>query len=112
MQPVARATRVLCVLAATLLVGFAAAHGAEGTAGNGVTFVNDSDHSIKLWVRYGSDASCARLPKSQELKVDAGQTVALDSGSSKVCTCLEVPSRNACAPGWNELAAGAKRHLR
>lgn len=85
---------------------------AADTAGSGVTFVNQGNHRIDLYTRYGSDASCDAKPEAKKVTVDPGQTAKLDSGSSSVCFCLKVPDRGDCpSGGWDQVKAGGTRHL-
>jgi hypothetical protein len=79
--------------------------------GNGVTFVNGSSRQLTFYTRFGSDASCQALPKSQTVRIAPSQTVTVDSGGSKVCFCLQVPERRGCPTGWTEVQAGGTRRL-
>lgn len=100
--------------AAALTVAAMAADTPTNTAdnGNGVTFVNQSNHRIDLYTRYGSEGACDAKPQAQKLTVDAGQSAKLDSGSSNVCFCLKVPDRGNCpSGGWGEVKSGGTRHL-
>jgi hypothetical protein len=80
-------------------------------AGGGVTFKNDSTRAVQVFARYGADATCDHQPNQVELQVAAGSSSTVDSGSSKVCFCLDVPNRNSCPSGWGEVKAGGKRVL-
>ncbi|HVT58306.1 MAG TPA: hypothetical protein VHR45_07890 [Thermoanaerobaculia bacterium] len=112
MQSVTRSKALLTALIASSVLSVGAALAADVPSGGGVTFVNESNHDLTLFVRYGSDASCARRPKQQELKIAAGQSASVDSGDSKVCMCIDVPERNTCPTGWSDIAPGAKRRFR
>ena len=119
MQHVSRAKR----LVATLAVGGALAVLGSGAllaqdtppapaAGSGVTFVNDSKHAIQVFARFGSDDACSSRPKQLEINVAAGSSSTVDSGTTKVCFCLDVPDRNNCSTGWTEVKPGGKRVFR
>lgn len=122
MQQVSRARRLVATLAvggalAALTVLSSGALLAEDTpaapaAGSGVTFVNDSNHAVQVFARYGSDDACSSRPKQMELTVAAGSSSTVDSGTTKVCFCLDVPARNSCPTGWTEVKPGGKRVLR
>jgi hypothetical protein len=84
---------------------------AAPAASGGVTFQNDSNHAIQVFARYGAEASCDRQPNQIEIQVAAGASGTVDSGSSKVCFCLDVPDRNSCPSGWGQVKAGGKRVL-
>jgi hypothetical protein len=81
-------------------------------AGGGVTFQNASNHAIEVYARFGADGTCDHQPNQVEIQVAAGASGTVDSGSSKVCFCLDVPARNNCPTGWGEVKAGGKRVLR
>jgi hypothetical protein len=85
---------------------------AAPAAGGGVTFQNDSNHPIQVFARYGSDQACVRRPNQVELQVAPGTSSTVDSGSTKVCFCLDVPDRNSCSTGWTEVKPGGKRVFR
>lgn len=85
---------------------------AAPAAGSGVTFQNDSSHAIQIFARYGSEGSCSSQPNQVELNVAAGTSSTVDSGSSKVCFCLDLPDRNNCPTGWAQVKAGGKRVFR
>jgi hypothetical protein len=86
---------------------------AAAPAGGGVTFQNDSSHAIQVFARYGADGgACSSQPNQVELNVAAGTASTVDSGSSKVCFCLDVPDRNNCPTGWGQVKAGGKRVFR
>jgi hypothetical protein len=117
MQHVFRAKWVFGTLALCAALGTGAALGQDKAApaaggGGGVTFQNDSSHAIQVFARYGSDDACARRPNQVELNIAAGSSSTVDSGSTKVCFCLDVPSRNDCPSGWAEVKPGGKRVLR
>jgi hypothetical protein len=119
MQQVFRTKRVfgtlaLCATLGTgaLLAQDKAAPPAAGGGGGGVTFQNDSNHAIQVFARYGSDDACVRRPNQIELSVAPGSSSTVESGSTKVCFCLDVPSRNDCPSGWTEVKPGGKRVLR
>jgi hypothetical protein len=98
--------------AAALTLAAAAADTPNTMAGNGVTFVNGSNHRIEIFTRYGSDAACDAKPQSKNIVIDAGQNGVVDSGSSSVCFCLKVPDRGTCpSGGWGQVKAGGTRHL-
>jgi hypothetical protein len=82
---------------------------AAPAGGGGVTFQNDSSHAIQIFARYGNDGDCAGQPNQVELNVAAGTSSTVDSGSSKVCFCLDLPSRNSCPTGWVQVKPGGKR---
>ena len=98
-------------LVAGAALSMAAAAADTPAAGTGVTFVNGSNRQITFYTRFGSDASCQGLPKSQTVSLGPNQTVTVDSGDSKVCFCLQVPERRGCPSGWSEVKAGSTRRL-
>jgi hypothetical protein len=77
--------------------------------GGGVTFQNESNHTIEVFARYGSGDSCEHGTNQVELHVAAGSSSTVDSGGSKVCFCLDIPDRNTCPSGWGQVKAGGKR---
>ena len=103
-------TVTLCTAlgAGALLAQDKAAAPAAG-GGGGVTFQNDSSRPVQVFARYGSDAACVRRPNQVELQVAPGTSSTVDSGSTKVCFCLDVPDRNTCSTGWTEVKPGGKR---
>jgi hypothetical protein len=115
-----RSKVLLRPLALALTLGAALALGATAqdppaagtTTSNttGVTFVNGSTHHIWVYTRYG-EGSCESKPSSQTASLEGGQSVSVDSGSSSVCFCLQVPERRSCPSGWSEVKPGATRHL-
>jgi hypothetical protein len=114
-----RSKALLRPLALALTLGAALALGATaqdkpaaGTMSNstGVTFVNGSTHHIWVYTRYG-EGSCESKPSAQTASLEGGQSVSVDSGSSSVCFCLQVPERRSCPSGWSEVKPGATRHL-
>ncbi|HEX3555858.1 MAG TPA: hypothetical protein VIA62_21795 [Thermoanaerobaculia bacterium] len=104
-----KSSLVLALVAGAVLS--AAVFAADTPTGNGVTFANGSNHGITLYARFGSDASCEEKPKAQTVRVEPGQNTSLDSGSSSVCFCLQVPDRRTCPSGWIEVKAGGTRHF-
>ncbi|HEY0511768.1 MAG TPA: hypothetical protein VGH73_07690 [Thermoanaerobaculia bacterium] len=109
-RKVSRRALALSLIAGAALT--AAAMAADTTSNtNGVTFVNDSNHHVYVYTRYG-DGSCEGKPRSQTASLEAGQSVSIDSGGSSVCLCLQVPERRTCASGWSEVKAGGTRHLK
>jgi hypothetical protein len=113
MQHVSRSRWVLLALALCLAAGTGALVAQDNTAGaaaGGVTFVNNSHHDVQVFARYGgTDDSCLHQPNQMELHVTAGSSSTVDSGSSNVCFCLDVPDRNSCPTGWGTVKAGHKR---
>jgi hypothetical protein len=102
---------VLGLVAGTALSMAAMAADAPADSGNGVTFVNGGSRQVTFYTRFGSEASCQRLPKAQTVTIAPSQTVTVDSGGSKVCFCLQVPERRGCPSGWSEVKAGGTRRL-
>ena len=114
MQHVVEIKRVFAMAALCAALGAGAVlaedkAAAPAAGGGGVTFQNDSSHAIQVFARYGSDATCARRPNQVELNIAAGTSSSVDSGSTKVCFCLDVPDRNSCPTGWTEVKPGGKR---
>jgi len=113
MQQVSRAKWILATAVLSIALGAGALLAqdkmAAPAAGGGVTFQNDSSHSIGVFARYGGEGSCEHLSNQVELNVAAGSSSTVDSGSSKVCFCLDVPARNTCPSGWGQVKAGGKR---
>lgn len=113
MQHISRAKWILATAALCTMLGAGALLAqdkmAAPAAGGGVTFQNDSNHSLQIFARYGSEASCEHGSSQVELHVAAGSSSSVDSGSSKVCFCLDVPDRNTCPSGWAQVKAGGKR---
>jgi hypothetical protein len=81
-------------------------------AGGGVTFQNDSKQPLQIFARYGSGDACEHGSNQVELHVAPGTSSTVDSGSSRVCFCLDVPDRNNCPTGWGQVKAGGKRVFR
>jgi hypothetical protein len=77
-------------------------------AGGGVTFQNASSHPLELFARYGG-SNCEHGSNQLELHVAPGSSSTVDSGSSNVCFCLDIPDRNTCPSGWGQVKAGGKR---
>ena len=78
-------------------------------ASGGVTFQNDSKNTVEVFARYGGEGACEHGSNQVELHVAPGTSSTVDSGSSKVCFCLEIPDRNTCPTGWGQVKAGGKR---
>jgi hypothetical protein len=116
MQHVFRAKWVFAAVALCTALGAGALLAqdkmAPPAASGGVTFQNDSTHAIQVFARFGAEAACDHQPNQIELQVAAGSSGTVDSGSSKVCFCLDVPNRNSCPSGWGQVKAGGKRVLR
>jgi hypothetical protein len=106
---------VLGLVAGTALsmAAMAADTPAENPAdnGTGVTFVNSSSRQLTFYTRFGSEASCQSLPKTQTVSIAPTQSVTVDTGGSKLCFCLQVPERRGCPTGWSEVKAGGTRRL-
>ncbi len=116
MQHFSRAKWVLASLAvcAVLGTGIVLAQDKPGgmgaTSGGGVTLVNNSSHDLTVFARFGADeSSCEHKPSQLEVRVGAKSSSTVDSGTTKVCFCLDVPSRDTCPNGWGEIKAGGKR---
>ncbi len=113
MQQVFRVKWILATAALCTALGAGALLAQDKTAapaaGGGVTFQNDSNHPIEVFARYGGEASCERGSNQVELHVAPGSSSTVDSGSSKVCFCLDIPDRNTCPSGWGQVKAGGKR---
>jgi hypothetical protein len=115
MQHVSRSKWVLaCVIISVVLgTGIILAQDkgmAPAGGGGGVTFVNNSGHDITVFARYGSDeSSCEHKPNQIELRVGAKSNSSVDSGTTGVCFCLDVPSRDTCPQGWSMVKPGGKR---
>jgi hypothetical protein len=107
MQGVGRVTKFALALTVGSLLGAAALMAADSSTG--VTLVNDSKHSVSVFVRYGSDGDCTSQPKSEEFHIAAGQSQTVEA--TKACICLKVPERDSCPSGWSEVKGGAKRHF-
>ncbi len=117
MQQVFRVKWVLAAAAISIALGAGALlaqdkAAAPASGGGGVTIQNDSHHAITVFARYGSEGSCEHAPNQVELNVAAGSSSTVDSGSSKVCICLDIPDRNTCPTGWAQVKAGGKRVFR
>ena len=101
------AAAVLCIaLGAGALL---AQDKAAAAAGGGVTFQNESSRTIEVFARYGGEGSCEHGSNQVEVHVAPGSSSTVDSGSSKVCFCLDIPDRNTCPSGWGQVKAGGKR---
>lgn len=114
MQQVSRAKWMIAAVALCTALGAGALMAQDKTetpAAGGVTFKNDSAHAIQVFARYGANSTCDHQPNQVEIQVAAGASGMVDSGSSKVCFCLDVPNRNSCPSGWGEVKAGGKRVL-
>jgi len=112
MQQVFRVKWVLAAAALCTALGAGALLAQDkmaAPASGGVTIQNDSKHAIVVFARYGSEGSCEHAPNQVELNVAAGASSTVDSGSSKVCICLDIPDRNTCPTGWAQVKAGGKR---
>jgi hypothetical protein len=107
MQGVGRGTKFTLALAVASMLGAGALMAADSSTG--VTLVNDSKHSVSVFVRYGADGDCTSQPKSEEFHIAAGQSQTVDA--AKACICLKVPERDNCPSGWSEVKGGAKRHF-
>jgi hypothetical protein len=116
MQHATQAKWVLVTLALCAMIGTGALAAEEKAApaagGGGVTFQNDSNRSIQVFARYGSDGDCAGRPNQVELTVAPRSSSTVDSGTTKVCFCLDLPDRNTCPSGWIEVKPGGKRIFR
>ncbi|HEV3075101.1 MAG TPA: hypothetical protein VHB47_11835 [Thermoanaerobaculia bacterium] len=114
MQQVFRVKWVLAAAALCIALGAGAllAQDKAAAASGGVTIQNDSKRAIQVFARYGSEGSCEHAPNQVELNVAAGSSSTVDSGSSKVCLCLDIPDRNTCPTGWAQVKAGGKRVFR
>ncbi|HXO28378.1 MAG TPA: hypothetical protein VOA80_13605 [Thermoanaerobaculia bacterium] len=115
MQQVFRVKWVLAAAALCIALGagaLLAQDKAAAPASGGVTIQNNSNHAIQVFARYGSEGSCEHAPNQVELNVAAGSSSTVDSGSSKVCLCLDIPDRNTCPTGWAQVKAGGKRVFR
>lgn len=112
MQAGGRAIKVLgaFALGSTLLLGGLRAAEPEA-GGSGVTLANDSDHDLKVYTRFGGDGSCSRLPNERNVTISPKQSATIESGSSKVCVCLQTPEHRTCPSTWIEVAAGGSRHF-
>ena len=115
MQQVFRVKWVLAAAALCIALGAGALlaqdkmAGPASGGGGGVTIQNNSQHTIQVFARYGSEGSCEHAPNQVELAVPAGASSTVDSGTSKVCLCLDIPDRNTCPSGWTQVKAGGKR---
>jgi hypothetical protein len=78
---------------------------------SGVTLVNQSNHAIKVFAKYGSDGSCESQPQMSEINIAPGESQSVDT-PTKACICLQVPERNTCPTGWESIKVGAKRIYR
>jgi hypothetical protein len=106
------AKKVVVALGAGLLLSMGAVAVADEAATSGpVTLVNQSNHPIKVWAKYGSDERCEAQPKTTEINIAAGESQTVDV-TTKACVCLEVPERNMCPSGYQMIKAGAKRIFR
>jgi hypothetical protein len=117
MRQVFRVKWILATAALCIALGSGALLAQDKTAapaagGGSVTFQNDSNHPIEIFARYGAEASCEHGSKQIELHVAPGSSGTVDSGTSNVCFCLEIPDRNTCPSGWAQVKAGGKRVLR
>jgi hypothetical protein len=102
--------KIALALAVGLLLALAVV--AESpAAGGGVTLVNESNHAVHLYARFGSEGACEAQPKKDSITIAAGQSQTIDS-AGKVCICLQDLERNSCPSGWGEVKAGGKRIFR
>jgi hypothetical protein len=114
MQQVFRVKWVLAAAALCTALGAGALLAQDKAAappasGGGVTFQNESKNTIEVFARYGGEGACEHGPNTVELHVAPNSSSTVDSGSSKVCFCLEIPDRNTCPSGWGQVKAGGKR---
>jgi hypothetical protein len=113
MQQVFRVKWVLAAAALCTALGAGALlaqdKAAAPASGGGVTFQNESSRSIEVFARYGGEGACEHGSNQVELHVAPGSSSTVDSGSSKVCFCLDIPDRNTCPSGWGQVKAGGKR---
>ncbi len=114
MQHFSRAKWVLASLAICVVLGTGVVLAQKDAGGmpasGGVTLVNNSNHNITIFARFGSDdASCEHKPSQLEINVPAKGNSTVDSGTTKVCFCLDIPSRDTCPQGWGQIKAGGKR---
>ncbi len=74
------------VFSVALVVGLLVAPATAAKKEN-VSFINKSNHTQQLLVAHGGDGECSEMPKTENLKIEEGETVVLESGDSKVCWC-------------------------
>lgn len=55
--------------------------------GENVTFMNKSRRVQELLTAFGGDAACSEMPEKKNLRIEPGEEVILESGTSKVCWC-------------------------
>jgi hypothetical protein len=110
MQHAFRSKWALFGLALCVALSTGALLAQDNAGGSGVSFTNNSKHDVAVFARFGGE-SCDHMPTQVELHVAAGSTSSVDSGSSKVCFCLDIPARDTCPQGWTTVKPGGKRIL-
>lgn len=104
-----RIARSLAVATIVVAAGMFIAASVAQAKGDNVTFINKSRQAQELLTAFGGDGACSDMPSKENLRIEPGEQVVLESGASKVCWCAgsgKVPVKQ-CGE-WNKAKPGSK----
>lgn len=97
-----------CLALMALLAPTQASAADDGT----VAFKNMTAETQYILVMYGDGASCADKAQKEQLTVEPGDSVTVESGDSKVCWCSSTVGKiGSCSP-WSVTKAGKVQKIR
>ena len=80
--------------------------------GQGVTFHNRSDSVQHVLARYGDGESCKDRPQKEQLTLEKGDKIVLESGTDEVCWCASpVGKIGDCGDSWRKAKAGSFKRI-
>jgi hypothetical protein len=103
----------LIIASVTLVACCLVAASVAEAKGENVTFINQSRRAQQILAAFGEGDSCSEKTQRENLKIEAGERVVLESGDSTVCWCAgSGKAKVGRCQEWNRARAGSKVYLK
>ena len=100
---------MMVVALALLVAGSTATLKAKG---KDVTFHNRSDTVQHVLARFGGGGSCKERPQKEQLTLQKGERVVLESGEEDVCWCSSSAGKiGDCGDTWKKAKPGSFKRI-
>ncbi len=97
------------VATSVVVLGLFVAASVAEAKGENVTFINKSRQTQQLLTAFGGEGACSEMPNKENLKIESGEQMVLESGPNKVCWCAGSGKMEVTQCGeWKKAKAGSK----
>jgi len=98
-------------IVAFALLGIASSSTLEAK-GQGVTFQNRSDSVQYVLARFGEGGACTERAEKEQIKLEKGEKIVLESGADDVCWCASSAGKiGDCGNAWKKAKPGSFKKI-